>query len=274
MKNVEYLEYKGFEKEIKDTLESQYTMAMYNGDTTAAYEMLGKMMAYKLIDQDDPRIEKTNKSYIKAGIAKDHRFHLDYRKDYNFIPAWLYGNVTASKVINVSTAEHWGKRVEGNYEGDTIFPSRNMALRLRLCQNERAVENAFDGIVKIMQANKLGINREEVEKLCKEGVYRVYEINVDDNCLIQYKNIGYTVIKMGNEVPEGTFFINYNSLIGNWLPIKKIISALKTVQEDMVKESKYRLAINADSAIEQQRGLMDKSNNMTIAMNKQAEKQA
>lgn len=279
MKNInmhpDYKEYKKNEEEIKELLDTQFDMAMFNHDYAAAYENLGKLMEYKLIDADDPRIEKNNKTYVKGGIDKAHRFRKDYRKTTGFLPSWLYGELAYHQVIRTSTIEHWGKRVEGNYEGDTVFPSRPIEFEFSLCETSMAVANAFDGmafIVKKQTGKKL--DREELEALCKAGVYRVYKIDVYGNCINAYRNAGYVIIRMGNSY-EANMFINYDSLIGNWVGIKQTAELFANTVRAIVgdTDAKVRVVLPMDKAIETQRNKLNVSNNTAVANKKLATEQ-
>lgn len=264
MNHPDYLEYKQYEEEIKDTLETQYQMAMFSKDFEAAYQTLGSMMEYKVIDRDDPRIESNNKTYSKGGVEKDHRFRFDYRRDYGYIPGWLFGKLEQSRVCKCKSIEHWGKRVEGSYSGDAVFPSRDIEIRISLCTTTKKVSNAFDGINSIMQAEKRKFNREPLESLCKEGVYRVFNIEVDSTCITSYKTIGYAVVKMGDNGAEITLVIKYDSIIGIWTPINSTIETIKDTLKSMIGGGKFGLAISPEKAISQQQGMLNASNAMFI----------
>lgn len=270
MNHPEYTEYKQFENEIRDTLESQYNMCMFNNDFAGAYEVLGKLMAYKLIEKDDARIESNNKTYVKAGIEKSHRFRLDYRRDYGYIPDWLFGQLDYMGTCKCSTIEHWGKRVEGNYEGDTVFPSRVIDIRFTLCNTTRKIENAFDGISSLMKEHTGKVfNRSTLEGLCKNGVYRVYSIEVESSCISSFKNIGYAIIKMGESGINTVLVLQYSSFIGNWLPIKSSIQTIEnTIKQLIHSESSFNLAIPCDNALETQRGKVNASNAMDVSRSK------
>lgn len=266
----DFIEYKNNEAEIKELLDTQYDMAIFNHDYAAAYENLGKMMEYKLIDTDDARIEKNNKTYIKGGIDKGHRFRKDYRKSTSFIPSWLYGELPYRHIVRTSTIEHWGKRVEGNYEGDTVFPSRPIEFEFSLCESTATVSNAFDGmafIIKMQTGKKL--DRTELEELCKAGVYRVYKIDVYGNCINSYRNAGYAIIRMGKTY-ECNLFVNYGSLIGNWVGIKQTTELFVNTIKAMLgaEDTKVKVILPMDKAIDEQRGKLNISNNTAVANKK------
>lgn len=272
MNHSDYLEYKQYEEEIKETLETQYQMAMFNKDFEAAYNTLGSLMAYKLIDRNDPRIENTNKTYSKGGIEKSHRFRLDYRKDYGYIPSWLFGEIELSHICECKSIEHWGKRVEGNYEGDAIFPSRNIELRITICTTTKKVSNAFDNIEKILNAERnQKFKREPLESLCKEGVYRVFNIEVESSCLSSNKIIGYAIAKMGDNGAEVTLVIKYDSIIGNWVPVKSTIGTIQNTLKIMLGgNGKFKIASGMENAINKQQGMLNASNAKYLSNDKQA----
>lgn len=225
--NNELLEYKQFEDEIRDDLEAQYDLCMLNKDLEAAYNTLGKLMEYKLIDKDDPRIDSKNKAFKSAGIDKNHRFRYDYRNANQYMPTWLYGKLGFSRIIECNTISHWGKRVEGKYEGDVIFKSIKLKIRMSLCNNPGAADSIGYALDKELNAN--GTLRE----LVNAGVYRVYSVDFYD-CHFTNKNIGYVVVRMTDNGAEGTFFSDYDSLVNNWVPVKDAIMGIGMHMQELI----------------------------------------
>lgn len=246
--NTELQEYKNYEEEVRDTLESQYQMAMFNGDLAGAYATLGKLMEFKLIDVDDARIEKNNKTYAKGGIDPKHRFVHDYRKDTNYIPKWLFGDVKTGETITFTSTPHWGKRVEGNYEGDAYFNARPVGVRISLCNTNKKVENAFDRIDTILGKSKK-FNKAESVELCKAGVHRVYEMEVQGVCASYHKEVGYAIIKMGEQGVDCSLILQYRSLVGNWVNVENAVKAIKDAMRDIADVKRFATVIKPEKAI-------------------------
>lgn len=82
-------EYKEYEKAAAQSLEAAYQMAMIEGDLEKAYNTLGDLMKFKLIDVDDPRIQKNNKMFKAGGIDKDHSFPIGLQTQYNLYPGMV-----------------------------------------------------------------------------------------------------------------------------------------------------------------------------------------
>lgn len=261
MSKQEIAEYKAFTSEIRDTLELQYQMALYNNDLEAAYNNLGKMMEYKVISIDDPRIEKNNRSFKAAGIDKDHRFRYDYRKDTSYLAGWIYGDLEISRSINCNTIEHWGKRVEGNYEGDTTFASFPINVRFHLCTTVKQVNNALEGISKLFKENGQNLRMSSISEECTEGVYRIYEIEVNGNCINNFRKFGYILVRMGDNCIECNLILRYASIIGNWLPLDDTIKQIQETARHMCHDGniKFKTQFDASGARTEQLGMINAS---------------
>lgn len=253
----ELAEYKSYSEDIKETLETNYQLAMLNNDIERAYNVVGDLMSFKLIDATDPRIQKNNKMFQAGGVEKDHRFRLDYRKDAGFIPEWIFGKIDPVRKVQLKTVTHWGKRVEGNYEGDTVFNSHDMHLRISQCSTPRQVENEMESVEKLFK--KLGTLKKltDMTTMAKHGVYRVFNMEFDGPCVNGYKYVGTIIVRMREDGVECTLVINYESLEYNWVKIQNAINGIKEAFNKMAnQECKFRLAIDSKGAIESQNGLI------------------
>lgn len=269
MVNEELTEYRGYEEEIRGELESQYTTQIFNKEVGAAYETLGKLMKYKLIERDDIRIEKNNKSFKAAGVAKDHRFDFDYRKDYSFIPRWLYGEPRNNRTIRLNSITHWDKRVEGSYSGDTIFEGRPIEIRIAQCNTVRQVENALEDIKQtyLIEAST-DYNTDKISEMAKAGVYRIYNIEVQSNCISSYKKLGTVVLRMSGDGPEAKLLLRNNSIVNLWMNLEDTIKAIKETMNYIIEGCKCSIVISPKKALEKQAGMI-KMSNLTDKSNQQ-----
>lgn len=256
----ELMEYKQYENEIREGLETEYALAMYNNDLGTAYNIIGKMMDFKMIDVDDPRIEKNNKSFKAAGISKDHRFVRDYRKDMNYMPSWLFGRLEGNKRIQCNTIEHWGKRVEGNYEGDVIFKSVKVDIRISLCTSS----GQAGGVGTILAAQT---QNPFLYELINSGVYRVYQVEIVSVSHYMHRNIGYIVVQMTDNGIVGNMFPNYDTLLYNWLPVRETLMGIAGATQNMIG-GVVNLATSWDKAIAEQTATLNAGNAAAEIRNK------
>lgn len=261
--NKDILEYNQMALEFKEALENQYNMAVINQDGEAAYNVIGELMGFRLIESDDPRIEKNNKSFTKFGIPKDHRFRLDYRRGVSYIPEWLFGKLPVNKSFTVNSLEHMGKRVEGNYSGDTVFPSHVTTIQIKQCSTVKQVENGFEEIEKIIRAAKSKANLSEALECCRQGVYRLYHIEISGNCISRYKTVGYAIIAMNATGYCCSLVLKWESLTQNWLPINDTLGQLQnTINTMLGNNATYAYPIEVKQGLDEQKALIEWSNSL------------
>lgn len=254
----ELAEYRKFGEEIKETLESNYYLSIHNKEFDRAYETLGKLMGFKLISADDPRIEKNNKSYIAGGIDKTHRFTLDYRTSLTFIPDWLYGNIKGLHKFKMDTIEHIGKRVEGNYEGDTVFHSHQFVIKIQSCGNNKAVDNTLDDVNKLLTKAGKKVTLSDIKEMAKSGAYRVFSITAESACIDRFKTMGAIIVKQGDSEIECSLIVNYESLFENWLDIKDFLNKVQLTFNDMAgQKCMFKNMINSKVNIERQSKMVE-----------------
>lgn len=254
----ELAEYNSFGEEIKETLENNYQIAMYNNEFEDAYNAIGDLMSFKLIDTDDPRIQKNNKMFQASGVEKDHRFRLDYRRDTSYIPEWIYGKIDPARRATVDSVEHWGKRVEGNYSGDTIFPSHKVAIRISQCTTPKQAENTMEYIEKLFKKNGKNKKLTDMTTLAKHGVYRLFNLEIDGPCISRYKTLGAILVKMGDSNIVCSLLLDYDSIINNWIKINDVINEIRATFNKMAnQECSYKLIFNNKSANEQQNAIIE-----------------
>lgn len=256
----ELAEYRGFSDEIRETLENNYQIAMYNNEIEDAYNAIGDMMAFKVIDTNDPRIQKNNKMFSAGGVDKDHRFRLDYRRDTGFIPEWIYGKIEPTRRIEIDSIEHWGKRVEGNYSGDTVFPSHTVQIRIAQCNTPKQAENTMEYIEKLFKKNGKNKKLTDMTTMVKEGVYRLFTIEVDSACISRYKTLGALLIKMGDNNITCSMLLDYDSIINNWIKIDTVVNEIKAAFNRMAKqECSFKVIFDTKVANESQNSIIKNS---------------
>lgn len=247
-------EYREFEEVMRENLEAQYQMLMIQGELDKAYETLGELMRFKGIEADDPRLTKNNKQFIAGGVDKDHRFCKDYRKGNQFMPDWLFANLGHNKIVKLYSVEHLGTRLENGYSGTTAFRSCDINIRMRLCDTPMEVNRAVTGIGTMYQeVTGRRANISNLKELCDNGVFRVYTLTVDGNCLPKYKNIGYAVVSVQKGKIHCKLYIKYEALDGLWLDIKKALDEFIKAFRDLAKCTTFSVAFKPDDSIRQQK---------------------
>ena len=230
----EVVEYEQFEDEMRASLEQQYQYNMLIGDRVSAHEILKTLMEYRLIPESDPRTKTDTKVFGKDVNVKDSSNWgmLDYRRRENagFIGKYMYSKLSEYKVFNVPTLPHWGKRVEGNYEGDIKITANTMKVRMSLMITSQQVKNAMEEIKAISDANKsnrMG-NYEELRMLALRGVMRVYKLEVVGNIISKYRLLGFVMIKVNNSGNlVAVTIIKYEALYNSWVSIQHFMNELK-----------------------------------------------
>jgi len=190
----EVKQYEEMRISLASSMEAQYNFFMVTGKMDMAYNILGKLMAYKLISFDDERVDPKNRAYKAAGIDANHRFPLDYRKDTRFIPEWLFADIPMKMNCSMETSKYWGKRVEGNYEGDIVIPERRLDIGINLVNTDRAAAAAAEGVIKMYAELGKKLSLAGMQEKVSIGVTRVYEITILSTVLSSYKTLGYVYL--------------------------------------------------------------------------------
>lgn len=187
--------YKELETELASKLEAQYQYLMFNGDITGAYNILGRMMSYKLIDRTDERLDKKFKVFQKVGIDKDHRFRLDLRKDTNYIPDWLFADIPPTIMTNLVCQRHLVNNTEAYGDTSLVASDRKLKVRISLVNTPKKAENIAEDIIKLNTDNKSkGNNLDILKKELTVGFARVYEISIADKFIEKYRILGYVIL--------------------------------------------------------------------------------
>lgn len=233
--NSEIQEYKEFAEEMRMTLESQFNYQIMTGDKIGAHDTVKRMMEYGIIDKDDARCQPGCPMFNGAGgvNTKDPQTwgYFDYRRKDNigYIPRYLFCNLDNYFVINMNTLEHWGKRVEGNYEGDIKVASAPVKIRVSQANFQTAAKRMMEDIRDVFKTkNTTFPNFDDMMEMVKAGVVRVFNIEFLGNIISRYRTIGFILVKMDNSGNmTARVIIKYESLYNSWVSIEEFMRNLE-----------------------------------------------
>ena len=196
-------EYNNLGKELAERLEEQYEQYVANNEIHNAYEVLGKLMAYRLIEKDDYRLVKGYKPYKAAGIDKDDRFPKDLRKPGDYIGDWLYADLPYSFGAKLISQQHIGKRVEGAYECDMVYPERELSVGITLERSPKGASNSIESIA-LLYKEETGIivETKQATDEARAGYIRVYRITIDSVIMHAYKDVGFVTVSKDKDTGE------------------------------------------------------------------------
>lgn len=251
--------------ELAQQLESQFNSYYMFGHIKEAYETFGKMMEYSLIGTDDSRLDPKGhflKAVVKGKIAtEDHRFPYDMRKDKYSLGQWIYCPLPRAVKYTVNSREYWGKRVEGNYEGDMVYPARTHELTIRLDNTAKQSENSMEMINNTYKEEygKGPITADDI-KLAREGIIRTYVIEFDSPILARYKTLGHVVLAPTDDGIRALLIIKNDILKRYFIDVNRAytnaINALKT--RGLQGKVKFMGYCKLDEHIAEQKKLIQK----------------
>ena len=227
----EVIEYNDLRNELLEFLEQQYNYNMLIGEKSAAHENVKTMMEYCLIDRNDPRTSVKTKLFSPDVKVNDPSVWgiRDYRRadSSGYIASYLYATLAHHKSFIVPVIEHWGKRVEGNYEGDIKVKATFMQLRMTEAFTEIQAERTLEDIRLLLKEQGFTLPQyEELAYLAKKGIVRLYRVDANANVLNKYRKMAYVLIKMNaNGNLESKMVINYESLYSTWIDIEAFITS-------------------------------------------------
>lgn len=190
-----------------EELNEKYNKAKQEGKKDVVVEVLREMMDYRLIDRNDDRL----KLLLKEGYSER-----DYRREDEYSAKWFMGKYPKRIKLGLKAEEHEGKRVEGIYEGDTIFPERNMPIVLTEVKCFGQVRNVRENITKLcIESNKAIFNvGGNFESTIMSGGYLVYSISIPSGENFLRHDLGYIIV--GRKDTDGdiysTIIINNRAL--------------------------------------------------------------
>lgn len=150
---MEFEVHRELRESVANQLEATFNKQLADGDKDEAYETLKKLMQYRLIDQDDPRLErKYMRKTFKSQDEFDYKFeHMGLNWIYDLrlrccdkaITKYMYGDLKQLTHFSCDTIPHWGKRVEFGREGDIVISSSSRKVRVSLNNTVGTFKRAF-----------------------------------------------------------------------------------------------------------------------------------
>lgn len=269
-------EYKEFEDEIRNNIESQYQYHISIGDGEAAHEDVKNLMKYRLIDTNDMRVNpKTSLFGFKLDASMFGMW--DYRNpnSLGFLKRFLYCNVQDYYVMKIDTLPHWGKRIEGSYSGDVKIKEYTAKFRVTQIGWKILVKGTLDKIKALCKAaNKPLENYDELLELAEYGVIRLFEIRSLGNTIYQNRLPAFAMLHLNNDGKmEITTFINYEAVCDSWLDVAEFTREVgKAVAKMCDTETTINNYISLDNATNIQKVLIAKSNATEVEAKKAAER--
>lgn len=209
--------------------EAMYMASTVTGDKDQQFKAIGELMAYRVITKDDPRFKK----FLKDTKENPMFFERDIRNEMYYGCKWVYGDYPSTISTIISTMAHEGKRIEGNYEGDVHFESRDMQLKLTEIKSTATIRRIDAELVKIYTKNtgrKMTLGASLSDKI-EAGEVLVYKIETPDNFI--KKNFGYVAITKSqkNNTVKATIFLHRENISAVYLNYKRTIQAIKGMLE-------------------------------------------
>lgn len=264
--NPEVAEYKDMENMLRENLEQQYAYNMFVGNFVDAHENVKSLMEYRLIPKDDPRTNKNTKIFGNEVNTKDPNSwgQFDYRRNpyADFLPRYLFCDLRYYVMFKVNTYAHWGKRVEGNYEGDIKVEANSRTFRMSLVNTSKTVKDAIDEVNGILNANGKNLsNVAELKEMATVGVMRIYKIEVTGNIQTKYRTFGYVMLKMDNSgAMVARAVLKYEAMYNNWIDIKEFVANLENaVNSISQKAMKFNVLTDPTKALERQASMLGTS---------------
>ena len=224
-------------------LELEYAKHMENKEYEEAYYTLGDLMRYRLIDREDIRLNKKNRMELmdKICYSYDHKFAIDYAKDYNFVRDWIYCDLEKYFCFDIETEGYESIRVEGANEGYIKIPSRKLKIRVSMLNTFMKCKNGMEGIKSIYSLyNKNILVNETILSKLAEGEYKIYEVEVESTCLSRYKHLGYILVYMDNGDIVVKVILNKEKVLSNHI---NVVSIYKTIGKLFYNSISYKRRI-------------------------------
>lgn len=279
--NPEVAEYKDMENVMRENIEQQYAYNMFVGDFVAAHENVKSLMEYRLITKDDPRTDKNTKIFGNKVNTKDPNNwgQFDYRRNpyADFLPKYLFCDLRYYVMFKANTYEHWGKRVEGVYEGDVKMGANSKTFRMSLVNTPKTVRDAIDEVSSIIKANGKNIsNVAELKEMATAGVLRIYKIEVTGDIQTKYRTFGYVMLKMNNSgAMVARAVLKYEAMYNNWVDIKEFVANLENAVNNISQTAiKFNVLTDPTKALERQASMLGASMAQDKAFEKLVAKEA
>lgn len=188
-----------------NTFEAIYAAQIARGEIEAAYNTLGDLMRFGMIDKNDDRLTAAyfKSTFKPAGLDAKHHFQKDLRYGDAFILDWAGINLPQTSVnVQIDIPEHPGKRVENGYEGDVTVPGRVIPVVIRpVVWKSSALR--YMGDIRAIYAKWLKVKSEELSnESMLDGTRQLFTIEVAAGHNIPVGMLGFIMIKRAQTVIE------------------------------------------------------------------------
>ncbi|MBR1453991.1 MAG: hypothetical protein IJ593_05045 [Lachnospiraceae bacterium] len=237
-------EYENLRNEYREQLEARYNFYMGSGDTESAHSVLKELMKYSLIDKNDKRT--LNKTKLFGNIDCDNPSNwgrYDYRRYRSSnindcLGAWIYTDLKAGCTLSIDTIEHWGKRVEGNFEGDILITGFKHKINIKLAENGMLASYSADNIAKTFAMNNQTFGEyNKLKELLYNGLARVYSVDFGTDVLNNNKHIGDIVVVPDADENIQVYAVLRNSAIVNsWIDLRDTVNKISLAVAKLVED--------------------------------------
>lgn len=220
-------DYRALEQVTANRLESSYINYIMSGDIKKAYDVVGRLMAYKLIQPTDDRISNNNKLFENGGVQPDHRFKLDYRRSEDYIPEWLYKKLPYVASTNVTVYGHYIEEQRAYKRIEYKIKERDIAVKIRQVISPRDAIITAENIIKLVEEHGTKVNAAKTKVLAKYGIMRLFEISAMTLQSVN-KVLGYIYIgKTKSGAIKANIVLNWAKLNAEYIEIQSTIRNLK-----------------------------------------------
>lgn len=213
--------YKEYLNEIKESLEAKYNYLEMVGNIQEAYDVLGKLMRYKLIDRSDKRLQPNYKPFKEAGIDPDHRFQYDLRKGTDYVPAWIFEEIPLVFDTYIISHEHLIKDLDEEF--NKLVQDRQLRVEFRMINVCKSAKDAIREINRLCaQYGGEYLNEEYLFEEIEVGYTKVYRIDITNTFMTKYRTIGYMITYV-NPIDKKLyvkFALNYDILVRYFISIE------------------------------------------------------
>lgn len=210
----------------KNELEAEYLKCITESDSEGACKIVGTLISYHLIEKNDDRIQKNSELFRKYKAEMER-----YTERFKTAPDWIVIRLPNSMRSEMVMEQHHGKRVEGVYTGDVIFPKRQINLVMRNLTGMRAIQNELEDFEKNYSTSikKQKLTRDYIEAF-ESGEKALYKIEVESGVSFRTPHIGAVVIsyKQNEQLVQAAILLNHEVLKSNYILIKPTYQRLRT----------------------------------------------
>lgn len=208
------------------------------GNIQLAYDTLGKLMEYGLINANDARLDPKGdflKTVVKQGIAsKEHRFNIDYRRGTTQLGKWLYGSLKRKMEVRLDAIAYVKEVDNGDNKTQEIYGERTHTVDINLINSGRQAKTAVEDIGRLYKDRfKQDYVTQGDLALADEGIIRIYNIEFTSHMVNYYKTLGFVVLAPVNTGIRGLIVIKTDALKKYHIDVQtaynKILYSLQTV---------------------------------------------